>query len=176
MCCLLSCRIGTYALVGMLLVLHMKLHALAAFELTSVGAVLIAAHCASRWTSVPLLYFCRYIQVCLHLGTTVFPAVAQPLSQSSHTFADARKPCGRLLPLHRCDRLTACSWCVLRCRVFNIGTWCRLCMWVCMWVCMWLCLYEIHAVHVGVVSLTGMHGKLHQHCAPNSIAFLLTAG
>lgn len=56
-------RIGTYALVGMLLVLHMKLHALAAFEATSVGAVLVAAHCASRWTSVPLLYCCKYIQV-----------------------------------------------------------------------------------------------------------------
>lgn len=77
-CCFLSCRIGTYALVGMLLVLHMKLHALAAFELTSVGAVLVAAHCASRWTSVPLLYFCTYIQVCLHPGTH---SRYQPLSQ-----------------------------------------------------------------------------------------------
>lgn len=55
-------RIGTYALVGMLLVLHMKLHALAALEVTSVAAVLVAAHCASRWSSVPLLYFCTYIQ------------------------------------------------------------------------------------------------------------------
>lgn len=55
-------RIGTYALVGMVLVLHMKLHALAAFKVTSVGAVLVAAHCASRWSSVPLLYCCNYIQ------------------------------------------------------------------------------------------------------------------
>jgi hypothetical protein len=47
----------------MLLVLHMKLHALAAFELSAVGPALIAAHCASRWTSVPLLYCCTYIQV-----------------------------------------------------------------------------------------------------------------
>lgn len=56
-------RIGTYALVGMLLVLHTKLHALAAFEASAVTAVLVAAHCASRWTSVPLIYVCTYIQV-----------------------------------------------------------------------------------------------------------------
>jgi len=57
-------RIGTYALVGMLLVLHQKLHALAAFDVRLTGPVLIAVHCASRWSSVPLLYFCTYIQVC----------------------------------------------------------------------------------------------------------------
>jgi hypothetical protein len=141
-CCFLTCRIGTYALVGMLLVLHMKLHALAAFELTSVGAVLVAAHCASRWTSVPLLYFCRYIQVCLRPDTTMRPAVAQSLEQSSHACADARKPCGRLPPLHRVDTLTACSWCVLRCRVFDTRTWGM--------SCMWLCLYDIHLAHVRV--------------------------
>lgn len=56
-------RIGTYALVGMVLVLHMKLHALAALPASSVGAALVAVHCASRWSSVPLLYFCTYIQV-----------------------------------------------------------------------------------------------------------------
>lgn len=53
----------------MLLILHMKLHALAAFDVTSVGAIVVAAHCASRWTSVPLLYCCTYIQVmCLLVG------------------------------------------------------------------------------------------------------------
>jgi hypothetical protein len=53
----------------MLLVLHMKLHALAALKVTSVGAVLVAAHCASRWSSVPLLYCCKYIQVSTHQHT-----------------------------------------------------------------------------------------------------------
>eukprot|EP00878_Enallax_costatus_P042810 GHUV01050292.1.p2 GENE.GHUV01050292.1~~GHUV01050292.1.p2 ORF type:complete len:175 (+),score=31.01 GHUV01050292.1:664-1188(+) len=56
-------RIGTYALVGMALVLHQKLHALAAFDLQLAGPVLIAAHCASRWSCVPLTYCCTYIQV-----------------------------------------------------------------------------------------------------------------
>jgi adenosylcobinamide-GDP ribazoletransferase len=56
-------RVGTYALVGMVLVLHQKLHALAAFPLAEVAAVLVSAHCASRWTSIPLIYFCTYIQV-----------------------------------------------------------------------------------------------------------------
>jgi cobalamin synthase len=54
---------GTYALVGMALVLHAKLHALAAMPAAQVAAVLMAAHTASRWTSLPLLYCCAYIQV-----------------------------------------------------------------------------------------------------------------
>jgi adenosylcobinamide-GDP ribazoletransferase len=56
-------RIGTYALVGMVLVIHQKLHALAAFPVAEAAAVLVSAHCASRWTSIPLIYFCTYIQV-----------------------------------------------------------------------------------------------------------------
>eukprot|EP00878_Enallax_costatus_P038458 GHUV01043697.1.p1 GENE.GHUV01043697.1~~GHUV01043697.1.p1 ORF type:complete len:179 (+),score=66.35 GHUV01043697.1:231-767(+) len=46
----------------MALVLHQKLHALAAFDLQLAGPVLIAAHCASRWSCVPLTYCCTYIQ------------------------------------------------------------------------------------------------------------------
>ena len=56
-------RIGTYALVGMALVLHQKLHALAALPLVEVGSTLVVAHCISRWTCIPLIYFCTYIQV-----------------------------------------------------------------------------------------------------------------
>jgi hypothetical protein len=47
----------------MALVLHAKLHALAAMPPAQVAAVLMAAHAASRWTSLPLLYCCPYIQV-----------------------------------------------------------------------------------------------------------------
>lgn len=34
--------------------------------------------------------------------------------------------------------------------MLNTGTWCLLCMW--------LCLHESHLIHVGVVSVPGMHG------------------
>jgi hypothetical protein len=47
----------------MALCLHMKLHALAALPVSSVGAVLVAVHCVSRWSSMPLMYCCTYIQV-----------------------------------------------------------------------------------------------------------------
>jgi adenosylcobinamide-GDP ribazoletransferase len=90
-------RIGTYALVGMVVVLSMKFKCIeillsveeqqsfpegnsinsssidgdkrsemytstSAASLHSVGAVLVAVHSISRWTSLPLIYFCHYIQ------------------------------------------------------------------------------------------------------------------
>lgn len=55
-------RVGTYGLVGMVLVLHQKLHALAAMDQDLVVGAMIAAHSVSRWTSVPLLYCLEYIQ------------------------------------------------------------------------------------------------------------------
>ena len=61
-------RIGTYALVGTSLVLYLKLHALQALAGADGGggrlaaAALVAAHAASRWTSLPLISLCTYIQ------------------------------------------------------------------------------------------------------------------
>lgn len=59
-------RCGTYALVGMGLVLHLKLHAIAAIAAagttSAVVRALVVAHTTSRWTALPLLYCCTYIQ------------------------------------------------------------------------------------------------------------------
>lgn len=66
-------RVGTYALVGVSIVLQLKLQALVmlndleesssgVLKLSGVGAALIAVHAASRWTCVPLIYCCTYIQ------------------------------------------------------------------------------------------------------------------
>jgi adenosylcobinamide-GDP ribazoletransferase len=56
------CRVGTYALVGVSLALHAKLHALAALPAADVCAALVAVHAASRWSCAPLVYCCRYLQ------------------------------------------------------------------------------------------------------------------
>jgi hypothetical protein len=84
-------RVGTYALVGMSLVLTMKMrslehlllvepepHAIAVssfvgggswtLPLSSASVALLVAHTVSRWTSLPLIYFCTYIQVCYGWG------------------------------------------------------------------------------------------------------------
>lgn len=50
------------ALVGMALTLHCKLQALAALPAADVGAALVVAHTASRWTCLPLLRCCKYLQ------------------------------------------------------------------------------------------------------------------
>ncbi|KAH7621289.1 hypothetical protein Ndes2526B_g03630 [Nannochloris sp. 'desiccata'] len=87
-------RIGTYALVGMVVVLSMKFKCIetlllleqqhsftkggtisidgdresrmytspSAASFHSAGAVLLAVHSICRWTSLPLIYFCHYIQ------------------------------------------------------------------------------------------------------------------
>ena len=74
-------RIGTYALVGMSLIFAMKLRSLEqllfigdvgaisiaitdvfSIKINAAMAALIAAHTASRWTSLPLIYFCEYLQ------------------------------------------------------------------------------------------------------------------
>ena len=61
-------RVGTYALVGMALVLSIKVQAIVALMAAPGGgpglaaAALVAAHASSRWTSLPLLYLCTYIQ------------------------------------------------------------------------------------------------------------------
>lgn len=75
---------GTYALVGMVLVLAMKCRTLERLldvapdpqivalpftdgawtvPLSSASVALLVAHTISRWTSLPLIYFCTYIQV-----------------------------------------------------------------------------------------------------------------
>lgn len=77
-------RVGTYALVGMVLVLAMKMRTLEHLLLEEAGpqivtipftdgawtvplsaasVALLVAHTISRWTSLPLIYFCHYIQV-----------------------------------------------------------------------------------------------------------------
>lgn len=61
----------------MVLVLHQKLHALASYDLQLAGPILIAAHCASRWTSVPLIYFCTYIQVSWQVPSTCWLQLRQ---------------------------------------------------------------------------------------------------
>lgn len=55
-------RVGTYALVGTALALHAKLAVLGALGPARATAALIAAHAASRWTSLPLIYACTYLQ------------------------------------------------------------------------------------------------------------------
>jgi len=63
-------RVGTYALVGMALVITIKLrcieHLLSYDDgrktAASAAAALIAVHAASRWTSLPLIYMLMYIQ------------------------------------------------------------------------------------------------------------------
>lgn len=61
-------RVGTYALVGMVVALSIKfkcIENLVSQEQdgsVTAGAVLIAAHALCRWTALPLIYFCRYIQ------------------------------------------------------------------------------------------------------------------
>lgn len=52
----------------MALVLHQKLHFLQAIAAGAGGAsavvrALLVAHCTSRWTALPLLYCCHYVQV-----------------------------------------------------------------------------------------------------------------
>jgi hypothetical protein len=109
-------RIGTYALVGMLLVLHMKLHALAAFEASTVGAVLVAAHCASRWTSVPLLYCCKYIQVRPTLGTGLLLLLLLSVSSACSDVwrqTTAHTSCTRDLPVARRTKKTQRRVCTI---------------------------------------------------------------
>lgn len=53
---------GTYALVGTALALQAKLCVLGALGPGRAGAALIAAHAASRWSVLPLVYACTYIQ------------------------------------------------------------------------------------------------------------------
>ncbi|KAG2444858.1 hypothetical protein HXX76_001599 [Chlamydomonas incerta] len=64
-------RVGTYALVGTALALQLKTSGLAAIAAlpaaagggaAGVAAALVAAHAASRWTSMVLIYGCDYIQ------------------------------------------------------------------------------------------------------------------
>ena len=74
-------RVGTYALVGTILILGMKLASLAQLlavgapslaastevpflpiPLTTASVALLVAHTVSRWTSLPLIYLCHYIQ------------------------------------------------------------------------------------------------------------------
>jgi len=59
-------RIGTYALVGMLLVLHLKMHVLEAITgmhgVEGTVRALVVAHTISRWTALPLIYWCHYLQ------------------------------------------------------------------------------------------------------------------
>lgn len=82
---------GTYALVGMALVLHIKLHTLAVMPVAQVAAALIAAHTASRWTSLPLIYCCTYVQVGGRPGA-LMPMVCLPAVPS--TLAGARPHSG----------------------------------------------------------------------------------
>mgnify|MGYP001807063661 CR=1 FL=1 len=64
-------RVGTYALVGTALALQLKTSGLAAIAaaapeagggVAGVAAALVAAHAASRWTSMVLIYVCEYVQ------------------------------------------------------------------------------------------------------------------
>ncbi|PNH03985.1 Cobalamin synthase [Tetrabaena socialis] len=60
-------RVGTYALVGTALTLQLKAAALAALAAgpggpAAAAAALVAVHAASRWTAIPLIYCCTYIQ------------------------------------------------------------------------------------------------------------------
>jgi adenosylcobinamide-GDP ribazoletransferase len=55
-------RVGTYALVGTALTLFVKLAVLGALGPARAPAVLIAAHAASRWSALPLIYGSTYLQ------------------------------------------------------------------------------------------------------------------
>lgn len=55
-------RVGTYALVGVLLCTYAKLTLLSEMEPADVPRALVAAHTIGRWTSLPLLHFCHYLQ------------------------------------------------------------------------------------------------------------------
>lgn len=54
-------RVGTYALVGTVLVQAVKLLSLAALPAPAVALPL--AHCLSRWVPLPISFMCSYIQV-----------------------------------------------------------------------------------------------------------------
>jgi len=58
-------RIGTYALIGMILTMALKLRSLEVLIATqgtwAAAAAVVAAHAASRWTSLPLVYTCKYV-------------------------------------------------------------------------------------------------------------------
>ncbi len=72
-------RVGTYALVGMILVVGMKWKSLEVLvpladagmltevpylglALSPASVALLVAHTVSRWTSLPLIYWCHYVQ------------------------------------------------------------------------------------------------------------------
>lgn len=54
-------RVGTYALVGTVLVQAVKMLSLAALPAPAVALPL--AHCLSRWVPLPISFMCSYIQV-----------------------------------------------------------------------------------------------------------------
>lgn len=54
-------RVGTYALVGTVLVQTVKLSSLA--ELPAPAFALPMAHALSRWVPLPMSFMCKYIQV-----------------------------------------------------------------------------------------------------------------
>jgi len=84
-------RVGTYALVGMVLIMSMKLRSLElllpdlqsvsipyptgdgawTLQLSAASVALLVAHTVSRWTSLPLIYYCTYIQVGRLIGWLV---------------------------------------------------------------------------------------------------------
>ncbi|GBF88539.1 adenosylcobinamide-GDP ribazoletransferase [Raphidocelis subcapitata] len=53
-------RVGTYALVGMAVLLQIKGAAVAA--LPGPATAMIVAHCVCRWPSLPLLHWCTYLE------------------------------------------------------------------------------------------------------------------
>ena len=53
---------GTYALVGVLICTYAKLTLLSEMDPALVARALVAAHTVGRWTSLPLLHWCHYIQ------------------------------------------------------------------------------------------------------------------
>lgn len=60
-------RVGTYAVVGMILALMLKVKCLEMLcggddGMLRYARALISVHCASRWTSLPLIYSCTYVQ------------------------------------------------------------------------------------------------------------------
>lgn len=57
-------RVGTYALVGTVLVQAVKIASLSA--LPAPMRALTMAHALSRWVPLPISFMCKYIQVPLH--------------------------------------------------------------------------------------------------------------
>lgn len=100
-------RVGTYALVGVLLCTVAKLALLSEMEAAVAPRALVAAHTVGRWTSLPMLHWCHYIQDDEDAKRGMYNWFAQ----SQRLFSKPRLLFGTALTVAICAWAVGAAWC-----------------------------------------------------------------